>query len=191
MTAATASTGTTGPPDPPADTRARVLATALRLFAERGYAGTSIRDIALELGITKAAVYYHFPSKEGLVTALVDPFLDTVEQALDLPWQDPRELLGRLQAAVVEGGPLFAVLGQDPSLAEAGARMKARALRLGDRCALALAGRGASRTRVVRAHVALGGLFTGMHGLQESSGGAPPSRRDLATMLDAAVAALG
>jgi AcrR family transcriptional regulator len=182
-TAATSSAG--------ADTRGRVLETAARMFGERGYAATSFRDIAVELGITKAAVYYHFPSKEGLVSALVAPLFDAVEAAIDAPRGEPRALLARLQGAVVEAGPTLAVLSQDPSLAEAGVVIKSRVRGLADRTALVLAGPGASRTRLVRAHVALAGLFGGMHGLQQSSGGVAPSRRDLATILDAAVAALG
>ena len=52
------------------DTRQRILDTALRRFAEQGYAGTSIRDLAEELGLTKAAVHYHFAAKEQIVLAL-------------------------------------------------------------------------------------------------------------------------
>jgi AcrR family transcriptional regulator len=51
--------------------RDRILETALRHFEERGYAGVSLRDVADELGLTKAALYYHFPSKQGIVEALI------------------------------------------------------------------------------------------------------------------------
>ena len=53
------------------DTRERLLTVAAELFAERGYAGTSIRDIADRLGVTKAALYYHFTSKAEILHALV------------------------------------------------------------------------------------------------------------------------
>jgi AcrR family transcriptional regulator len=53
------------------DTRERLLAVAAELFAERGYAGTSIRDISERLGLTKAALYYHFASKAEILHALV------------------------------------------------------------------------------------------------------------------------
>ena len=43
-----------------ADARATVLEVALRLFARNGYAGVSMRDVALEVGFTQAAIYYHF-----------------------------------------------------------------------------------------------------------------------------------
>lgn len=57
-------------------TRARILGAALALFTERGYAGTSMRDLADRLGMTKAALYYHFASKEALLRELVRPLID-------------------------------------------------------------------------------------------------------------------
>jgi AcrR family transcriptional regulator len=54
------------------ETRSQILDVALRLFTERGYEGTSIRDLADALGMTKSALYYHFPSKEAIVMAVVD-----------------------------------------------------------------------------------------------------------------------
>jgi AcrR family transcriptional regulator len=52
--------------------REEILRAALRHFAHRGYAGTSIQDIVDEARVTKPALYYHFPSKEALYRALVD-----------------------------------------------------------------------------------------------------------------------
>lgn len=54
-----------------ADRQAQLLEIARRLFAEQGYAGTSLRDIASEAGITKAALYHHFPNKEALYDKVV------------------------------------------------------------------------------------------------------------------------
>ena len=54
----------------------RVLDVALDLFSEHGFAGTSLQDIADRLGVTKAAVYYHFRSKDDLLLALVEPVID-------------------------------------------------------------------------------------------------------------------
>src|SRR6202047_356554 len=57
-----------GQPDPrPSDTRQRILAIAADLFARQGYTGTTIADIARELGTTTAALYYHFPSKADIL----------------------------------------------------------------------------------------------------------------------------
>jgi AcrR family transcriptional regulator len=52
------------------DTRQRILDVALDLFTEQGYDGTSLRQIAERLGVTKAALYYHFESKEDILLAL-------------------------------------------------------------------------------------------------------------------------
>src|SRR6204780_476668 len=56
-----------------AEPRRRILAVALELFAVRGYAGTSIRDITERMGLTKAALYYHFASKEQILDAVTEP----------------------------------------------------------------------------------------------------------------------
>ena len=52
------------------DTKQRILNVALDLFTEQGYDGTSLREIAEQLGVTKAALYYHFESKEDILMAL-------------------------------------------------------------------------------------------------------------------------
>jgi AcrR family transcriptional regulator len=52
------------------DTRQRILDVALDLFTEQGYDGTSLREIAERLAVTKAALYYHFASKEDVLLAL-------------------------------------------------------------------------------------------------------------------------
>ncbi len=77
-------------PAPQADTtRGRILRAALELFAEHGYGATSMRQIAEQLGITKAALYYHFDSKEDIVHALL---ADVERQVRDLAdWADDQE----------------------------------------------------------------------------------------------------
>jgi AcrR family transcriptional regulator len=52
------------------DTRERILDVALDLFVEKGFGETSLREIAERLGVTKAALYYHFPSKGDILIAL-------------------------------------------------------------------------------------------------------------------------
>jgi AcrR family transcriptional regulator len=51
-------------------TRERILDVALDLFTEKGFDGTSLREIAERLGVTKAALYYHFASKDDILMAL-------------------------------------------------------------------------------------------------------------------------
>ena len=54
------------------NTRDRVLDAALGAFGTRGFDGTSLDDLALELGITKQAILYHFSSKDRLLGAVID-----------------------------------------------------------------------------------------------------------------------
>lgn len=70
-------------------TKGKVMEAALRVFAERGYAGASVRDIAALAGVTKPVVYYHFGSKAGLYQALLDQCLDISLQALKDASQGP------------------------------------------------------------------------------------------------------
>ncbi|MFC5754826.1 TetR family transcriptional regulator [Actinomadura rugatobispora] len=64
------------------DTRARILETALDLFSERGYQASSMREIAARLDITKATVFYHFPSKAMLLATLCEPLTEDFEDLL-------------------------------------------------------------------------------------------------------------
>lgn len=59
----------------------QIIGIACRLFARRGYEGTSLRDIAEEAKITKAALYYHFPNKEALFHRIV---LDSLRTLIDV-----------------------------------------------------------------------------------------------------------
>ena len=54
------------------DTKERILETALELFAQNGYLGTSMNDIAGQLGITKAALYKHYASKQEILDRIVE-----------------------------------------------------------------------------------------------------------------------
>lgn len=54
------------------DTKERILETALELFAQSGYLGTSMNDIAKQLGITKAALYKHYTSKQEILDRIVE-----------------------------------------------------------------------------------------------------------------------
>jgi len=57
-------------------TRTRILASALALFAKKGYVHTTFTDIAARLKMTKGAVYWHFESKQALLMALIDEMLE-------------------------------------------------------------------------------------------------------------------
>ena len=59
-----------------------VLRTAIDLFNRQGYDGTSMGDLAAELGVTKSAIYHHVPSKEHLLSEALDEALDGLEAAI-------------------------------------------------------------------------------------------------------------
>jgi AcrR family transcriptional regulator len=81
-----------------AATTAAILASARALFAERGFEGASIDDIALAAGVAKGAVYHHYPSKEAVFVEVLDAVHRDVAAA-EPPaalagFTDPVELIG-------------------------------------------------------------------------------------------------
>ena len=64
------------------DTRIRILDAALDLFVEHGFAGATLQQIADRLGFTKAALYYHFKSKDDLLAALITPAMAELDALL-------------------------------------------------------------------------------------------------------------
>lgn len=64
-------------------TRRRMLDTAIELFSQYGFAGTSLQMIADELGLTKAAIYYHFRTREQLLIALMQPILTEIGSVVE------------------------------------------------------------------------------------------------------------
>ncbi|MFF3968127.1 TetR/AcrR family transcriptional regulator [Streptomyces griseorubiginosus] len=71
------------------NTRQRIQDVALELFAEQGYEKTSLREIAEHLDVTKAALYYHFKTKEEILVSVYDdltqPILDLIEWGRQQP----------------------------------------------------------------------------------------------------------
>ncbi|MFJ2836398.1 MULTISPECIES: TetR/AcrR family transcriptional regulator [Nocardia] len=71
------------------DTRERIRAVAMALFSERGYEKTSLREIAERLGVTKAALYYHFRTKEDIVVSLSDDLRRGIDDIVTWAEQAP------------------------------------------------------------------------------------------------------
>ena len=57
------------------DTKERILAAALEMFSQKGYAGTNIRELSASLGLVKSGVYKHYESKEAIWNALLDQMI--------------------------------------------------------------------------------------------------------------------
>jgi AcrR family transcriptional regulator len=62
--------------------RETVLRRAIELFNRQGYDATSINDLAVELGVTKSALYHHFDSKEAILSAALDEALEGLSSAV-------------------------------------------------------------------------------------------------------------
>lgn len=78
-----------------------VLRRAVEVFIRQGYDGTSMGDLARELGLTKSAIYHHVPSKEHLLSTALDEALDGLTAAIDSAAAQPgTTAYDRLRAAV-------------------------------------------------------------------------------------------
>jgi AcrR family transcriptional regulator len=167
------------------DTRKLIRAVALELFAEQGYEKTSLREIAERLGVTKAAVYYHYRTKEEILTSLLDEHLAgmdaVVEWAKGLPpgRERRRAVLERYSAllgAMTEDGSQLVRFMQEnqTSIKElaVGAQMKARFERL----AAMLVEPGAPPADQLRSRLALFALHLGAFAHDALSGDARERR---------------
>jgi len=101
-------------------TRGRILLAGLGLFAEHGYHGTSIRDIAAEAAVQSASLYAHFPSKEAILAELVlaghEEHHTRLVTALLESGIDPRDRLAALVRAHVQAHtdyPMLAVVANN------------------------------------------------------------------------------
>jgi AcrR family transcriptional regulator len=67
--------------------RERILAAAIGLFSERGFAGTSVADVCDRAGVVKTALYWHFESKEGLLDAalarVAEAWIEQIRASVD------------------------------------------------------------------------------------------------------------
>lgn len=145
--------------------RERILETALFLFRKQGYEATSTREIGKKTGTSKANVYHHFRTKDGLLHALLDPLFDEVEALLDSHEPAPngsteqRAVLEEYFDLILENRELVAMLASDMAVLshpEIGQRTQ----ELND-CLLELvAGAEADVEGQVRAACALGSLQT-------------------------------
>ncbi|MGH7914967.1 MAG: TetR/AcrR family transcriptional regulator [Candidatus Binataceae bacterium] len=79
--------------------RQQLLDVAARLFRERGYHVTSMRDIAREVGMLSGSIYYHFPSKEEMLLAVYEEGLRHIAERVDAAMAGRSTPWGRLEAA--------------------------------------------------------------------------------------------
>ncbi|MCS0600957.1 TetR/AcrR family transcriptional regulator [Streptomyces sp. LP11] len=112
------------------NTRQRIQDVALELFAEQGYEKTSLREIAERLDVTKAALYYHFKTKEEITVSLFEDLTKPLENLIEWGRGQPgtletkREILRRYSEALKDAQPLFRFMQENQATV--------RELRIGD-----------------------------------------------------------
>ncbi|QVQ50253.1 TetR/AcrR family transcriptional regulator [Spiractinospora alimapuensis] len=144
-----------------ADTRAEILRVALELFTSQGYQRTSLREIAERLGITKAALYYHFASKTDILREIVQPLVDDSTEMLETLREervsDPRTVFEREFDLSYRHRAVFALWFTDLSVFQT-LNLVGEILRWRTEVQTALLGPDATPAARVRATSALGGL---------------------------------
>lgn len=112
-----------GDSEEPLERRRVILDAAAELFFERGYDGTSIRDIAGKVGLLPGSVYHHFPSKEELYLAAhsegITQVMGRIQAAIatsDDPWERLRIACEVHVAGIVEGEPIDRIAGRNLAL---------------------------------------------------------------------------
>lgn len=103
--------------------RARLVGAAGALFAAQGVSGTSLQSIADRLGVTKAAVYHQFASKDEIVLAVAEPVIERLRAIADaaepLPEQEARaSTIAGLVDLALDLRSAAAVLRRDPAMAQ-------------------------------------------------------------------------
>ncbi|MFF9486194.1 TetR/AcrR family transcriptional regulator [Streptomyces sp. NPDC014676] len=154
------------------DTRQRIQDVALELFAEQGYEKTSLREIAERLDVTKAALYYHFKTKEEILVGIFEdlsrPMEDLIEWGRHQPHslETKQEIIRRYSEALAGAAPLFRFMQENQATIRElriGEMFKTRMLGLRD----ILMDPDADLVDQVRCVSALFTMHAGMHVLQD------------------------
>jgi AcrR family transcriptional regulator len=97
--------------EPPRGRKDEILDVATLLFAERGYEGTSMNDVAERVGMRKASLFYHFATKDALYAAALERLIDDVGQRLGAVYAGDGTFLERVETAA---DALTTILGERP-----------------------------------------------------------------------------
>jgi AcrR family transcriptional regulator len=167
----------------------RIARLALDRFRVSGFVGTSIADLAGALGVSKAAIYYHYRSKDALLHRLIDPVLDAIDACIQdhtTPARTPRGLLGVYLAVLIAHREVVPLIATDVAVLNhptIGPRLRTQNQQL--RALLTTAD--TSVAARLRAEAALGGIWRPLIAEPPLDLADPAHQRIL---IDAAVAAL-
>lgn len=92
---------------------AHIVEATMRVLARQGYARTSLMDIANEVGMSKGAVHYHFPTKEALISQVLQHAVDAVAERTRKVWMAGENPLSAMRSALRELWAVRAVLSDD------------------------------------------------------------------------------
>lgn len=157
------------------DTRSKIQDVALELFGEQGYDKTSLREIAERLGVTKAALYYHFRTKEEIVTSLFQAAGEGIQELIEWtkqrePTPENRRELVHMYAKAMGDGRAFRLMRliqeNQHSLRELAVGMRGQE-RMEELMAF-LVDPDASLTSQLRAKLSLGVMHFGMFALKDT-----------------------
>ncbi|MEV3932074.1 MULTISPECIES: TetR/AcrR family transcriptional regulator [unclassified Streptomyces] len=164
------------------NTRQRIQDVALELFAEQGYEKTSLREIAEHLQVTKAALYYHFKTKEDILVSIFEDLNRPVEDLLEWGKAQPRtletkkEILVRYSEALRAAEPLFVFMQENQATVRElsiGHTIKHRIIALVD----LIKDPDAPLTDQVRCFSALFTMHAGMMALKDAEGDPEEKRK--------------
>ncbi len=164
------------------NTRQRIQDVALELFAEQGYEKTSLREIAEHLDVTKAALYYHFKTKEEILVSIFEDLVRPIEDLIEWGRRQPRsletkqEIIRRYSDALMGAAPLFRFMQENQATIRElsiGEMFKSRMLGMRD----ILMDPDADLVDQVRCISALFTMHAGMHVLAEMEGDPEEKRK--------------
>ena len=170
----------------------RIARLALARFRVGGFAGTSIADLAGALGVSKAAIYYHYRSKDALLHRLIDPLLDALDACIqDHPTpaasaQTARQLLDAYLAVLIAHREVVPLVTADVAVLNhptIGPRLRAQNQQLHS----LLAAPEASPSARLRAAAALGAIWRPLIAEPQIDLSDPTDQH---TLIDAALATL-
>jgi AcrR family transcriptional regulator len=160
------------------DTRETIRAVALELFSNKGFDQTSLREIAERVGLTKASLYYHYPSKQALLLAIVDPVITgwrtIAEDTKDLEHNpaNVRQVVERCLDVLLRNRAVAGIFQRDPAgLVAVAGSLWDDTLELGQRLNTWLAGPApsvAEQLRAVAAMEVLGATLTSASYLRDA-----------------------
>ncbi|MFC8127764.1 TetR/AcrR family transcriptional regulator [Streptomyces sp. NPDC057302] len=164
------------------DTRQRIQDVALELFAEQGYEKTSLREIAERLEVTKAALYYHFKTKEDILTSIFEDLTKPIDELVEWSKDQPhtlevkRTILTRYSEILKGASSLFRFMQENQATMrdlKTGETFKDRMFSLLD----VLREPGAPMTAQVRCFSALFTMHGGMFVLKDAEGDPEEKRK--------------